>query len=192
MIYPRALRGAPKSVLVALILEDPGVLQYVAEGVERMGLELLDAKTLDFPRHCLHVYRNQLEASCVATYVRSAVSGNAVVLAVVGYDAYVPGLNFVFGLALPPLLVATVYTPRLRLGGEKLFAKRLVKEVMHELGHVYGLEHCRVRKCVMSFSNSLLEVDLKEPAFCPKCAEKLRKLGIEPRAVLGGDEGPIK
>lgn len=57
--------------------------------------------------------------------------------------------------------------------GESLFHLRAVKEAVHELGHTYGLGHCRNPRCVMSFSNSLRDVDRKERDFCPSCRRKL-------------------
>jgi len=95
------------------------------------------------------------------------------VVGVVEGDGYVEGLNFVFGLASPPLGVATVYTARLK--GPR-FPERLVKEVLHELGHLLGLGHCVNPRCVMSFSNSVEEVDRKEAWFCEECSLRLRRL----------------
>lgn len=94
-------------------------------------------------------------------------------------DGYVPGLNFVFGLAIPGLKVATVFLQRLRLWTDRAnYIRRVVKEVLHELGHVLGLEHCKNGLCVMSFSNSVLDVDRKLPKFCGRCARKLAGAGV--------------
>jgi archaemetzincin len=105
-------------------------------------------------------------------------------LGVAGFDAYTPGLNFVFGQALLGRGAAVVYTPRLRqefYGLEpnpQLYRERLLKEAMHELGHALGLEHCPTPGCVMNFSNSIVEVDAKKPAYCRACSRKLRAAGV--------------
>jgi archaemetzincin len=112
--------------------------------------------------------------------------GVDVVLAIADLDAYANGLNFVFGEAVLGSGVAVVYTRRLRpeFYGDyspdsyRKYLSRLFKEVLHELGHALGLHHCNVPGCVMNFSNSVYEVDSKQPRYCSKCATKLRNLGV--------------
>jgi archaemetzincin len=104
------------------------------------------------------------------------VPRRSLIIGIVAGDGYVEGLNFVFGLAMPELSTATVYTSRLETGDRQLYHLRVLKEVMHELGHLLGLGHCPNRRCVMSFSNSVSEVDLKEPWFCPVCVSKLKSV----------------
>ncbi len=108
-------------------------------------------------------------------------------------DAYSNGLNFVFGEALLGSNIACVYTRRLnpyyynkRITGDyhKLFITRIVKEIIHEWGHLLGLSHCIDKSCVMSFSNSVIDVDAKTPFFCSKCKERLlRRYNIVQRNV---------
>ncbi len=105
-------------------------------------------------------------------------------LVVANLDAYANGLNFVFGEALLGRGTAIVYTRRLdpvfygQPPNNKLFLERLLKESMHELGHAMGLDHCGNPRCVMSFSNSVLEVDAKMPAYCTRCALRLQSKGV--------------
>ena len=102
------------------------------------------------------------------------------VLGVADLDLYVPDLNFVFGLADWRERRALIALPRLhpRFYGlpddEALFLTRAVKEAVHELGHTFGLEHCRDRRCVMTFSNSLADTDYKGQGFCPRCRKRLQ------------------
>lgn len=81
------------------------------------------------------------------------------------------GLNFVFGQADLMKSIAVLSTARLK--GLK-FRERVVKETVHELGHLFFLEHCE-KPCVMSFSNSILDVDEKSSEFCDKCKQQIFK-----------------
>jgi archaemetzincin len=100
------------------------------------------------------------------------------VLGVVDVDLYVPDLNFVFGEADMVRGVAVFSLTRLRPSGSSqgataLFLKRAATEAIHELGHTYGLRHCRDPHCVMWFSNTLAESDRKGLAFCSAHASQL-------------------
>jgi archaemetzincin len=108
--------------------------------------------------------------------------GNTKVLAICDFDAYSDELNFVFGEAHFGGRVAAIYLPRLReefyarkSDTSKLFEQRVIKEAVHELGHAFGLTHCENSKCVMYFSNSLQDTDLKDHKFCERCNKALKK-----------------
>ena len=89
----------------------------------------------------------------------------------VSKDLYVEGMNFVFGCALPYRgAILSTY----RLDSNKL----IWKEVVHEIGHVLGLQHCK-NYCVMQFSNSLQEAKLKPSTLCEDCKRKLNRLWRE-------------
>lgn len=88
-----------------------------------------------------------------------------------GVDLYAPQLNFVFGLAMRREGLAIVSWHRLKDGRDVLVA-RLAKEVIHEVGHLEGLDHCPDKLCVMWFSNTLDETDAKGLDFCQACSWK--------------------
>jgi len=101
------------------------------------------------------------------------------IVGVADVDLYVPRLNFVFGEADIASATAIVSLCRLRQEyyglppDEDLFLERATKEIVHELGHTFGLGHCPSNKCVMHFSNSLADTDLKEAHFCNMCRPKI-------------------
>jgi archaemetzincin len=101
------------------------------------------------------------------------------VVGIADVDLYVPRLNFVFGEAdiLCGTAIVSLYRLRQEYYGlasdEALFMERATKEIIHELGHTFGLEHCPNNKCVMHFSNSLADTDLKEANFCSSCRPKI-------------------
>ena len=101
------------------------------------------------------------------------------VVGIADVDLYVPRLNFVFGEAdmVSGTAIISLYRLRQEYYGlapdEALFLERATKEIVHELGHTFGLRHCPNNKCVMHFSNGLADTDLKEAHFCNQCRPKI-------------------
>jgi archaemetzincin len=101
------------------------------------------------------------------------------VVGIADVDLYVPRLNYVFGEADIVSGKAIISLCRLRqeyyglASDEDLFLERATKEIVHELGHTFGLGHCPDNKCVMHFSNSLADTDLKRVYFCNKCRPRI-------------------
>jgi archaemetzincin len=103
-------------------------------------------------------------------------------IGLVDVDLFIPVLTFVYGEAQLKGRCAVVSTFRLRneLYGlppnERIFRDRIEKECVHEVGHTYGLVHCRDTECVMRSSTYVEEIDLKGSLMCPACDEKRRGL----------------
>lgn len=104
------------------------------------------------------------------------------VLAVTTADLYAPGRPFVFGEATLGGCCAVISTARLQArstegsAGAEVLRVRVLKEAIHELGHVAGLVHCPNELCVMSESYDLRETDWKGSDFCPACSPQLTAL----------------
>jgi archaemetzincin len=100
-------------------------------------------------------------------------------IAVVGVDLFIPVLTFVFGEAQLNGIAAVVSFHRLANPfygmprDDSLTWKRLEKEIVHELGHTFGLFHCHQFECVMRSSTYVEEIDLKRGILCTDCQEKL-------------------
>jgi archaemetzincin len=100
-------------------------------------------------------------------------------LGITSVDLFVPEFNFVFGEASTTLRGAVFSIARLdlRTYGEAentaLLIRRATTEAVHELGHVFGLHHCKQLNCVMWFSNTLSETDRKGSTFCYRCSAQL-------------------
>jgi len=102
-------------------------------------------------------------------------------IVVVDVDLFIPVLTFVFGEAQLDGSAAVVSTHRLRNQyyglpkNDEILFKRLEKEIVHELGHTFGMYHCRDYECVMKSSTYVEEIDLKKKTMCPACKQYLKE-----------------
>ncbi len=171
------------------------VIDHVGEVLSRVSgvdvYSLLMEELVDFALQFYDSVRGQVNAELLLSFLKSITRVSSYTLEkyvyVIDVDAFVPGLDFVFGVAELCGDVAVVFTLRLRqefwngfyrieVDPRRLFRERLKKEILHELGHTLCLEHCPNRRCVMSFSNSIIDVDYKSADFCVECLGKLRRI----------------
>jgi archaemetzincin len=119
--------------------------------------------------------RRQYWSTAILQRLANASSPGERVLGVAACDLYVPVLTFVFGEAQLDGNCALVSTARLQEefygmpSRKELARERLIKEAVHELGHTFGLRHCRDWRCVMSSSHAVEVLDVKDAAFCVTC-----------------------
>ncbi len=141
--------------------------------------KVLIGKEMPRPENAFNRRRNQYLSTAILKVMmgKRAYGVYEKILGVIDYDLYVPRLNFVFGEARQR--VAIISLTRLRdefyhlPKDQTLCRKRILTEAVHELGHTFGLKHCRDTHCVMFFSNSLIDTDRKGPALCESCKRKL-------------------
>lgn len=102
---------------------------------------------------------------------------------IAGPDLYPhPDWNFVFGQATYHQGVGVWSVARLgrdygasrgRPAGSPRLLRRVFKLMAHEVGHMYGMQHCTHFSCVMNGSNSLAETDQAPLHLGPVCLRKL-------------------
>jgi len=164
-------------------LIDEEVIGKVAEALSEVyGYEvMIDFSEEIVDERFLNSRRMQYDAWAVVKEYQALRDEDQYLLLVTVKDLYAAGLNYVFGLAWRGVAIISAYRLRQEFYGEEpdrnLFIERLIKEAVHEIGHLLGLAHCDDRRCVMAFSNWIGDTDYKSWRPCRRC---LSKLGISP------------
>lgn len=144
-----------------------------------LGVEILQA--VQIPPEAYNEKRGQYYSTVILNKLELLKSDDKErILGLLDEDLYIPTLNFVFGEADPDSKVAVISIYRLKQEyyglpeDELLFFERVYKEAIHELGHTMKLVHCTNPRCVMYFSQTMLDTDRKSKKMCDNCQRKLQ------------------
>jgi archaemetzincin len=163
--------------LVALGPIDPDILRSLRAALAKfllLPVRVLRPKPL--PLQTYHLMRHQYDAIQLLEFLLDDVETEAFrILGVTAEDLFIPIFTFVFGNAQVngKAAIISLFRPRGDAGGtappHAVFMRRLIKLGLHELGHTFGLEHCREDGCLMGFSSNLEKLDRKNLSLCQYC-----------------------
>jgi archaemetzincin len=127
-----------------------------------------------------HPERQQYHSTEILARICSQPREGEWLVGVTDADLFIPILTFVFGEAQKGSNTAVASVRRLRQESyglprdAGLERGRLLKEILHEVGHLAGLRHCDEYLCIMASAHSVERVDLKSQNFCNRCDQVVR------------------
>ncbi|MCB8994259.1 MAG: archaemetzincin family Zn-dependent metalloprotease [Bacteroidales bacterium] len=159
-------------------------LQEIAESIEyefNFPVKLLqrhiDLSTFYDPE------RKQYDGNALLMKIDSKFSSNSYkTVGLFRVDLYIPILTYIYGQAYlnGQTAIASLFRLKNERYGmevdEQLLLERFKKEVIHELGHTFGLRHCYLPTCVMVSSTYVEDIDQKEASMCMKCRSTFEEL----------------
>lgn len=149
------------------------IVRLLAEELKVLSEEVAILPTQEIPQASFNPQRGQYLATFFTEAAKKKERG--IVLGITDVDLYAEELNFVLGIAdTLSGRAAVISTFRLRSGNTELYLSRVVKEAIHEIGHLLGLGHCEDSLCVMHFSNRVADTDIKGKEYCPSCRKRLK------------------
>lgn len=169
--------------VIPVRLADEELLHIVRDALKSVyEMKAIIEKPERAPWHSYDYSRNQYNASGFTEIAEYGPHRKNLV--VTDLDLFTHPLNFIFGQAHLSGRASVISTYRLNPdfyecdGGQntisdemydQIFRERVAKEAVHEVGHMVGLRHCINKRCVMSFSPAVDNVDVKGKYLCPDC-----------------------
>ena len=163
---------------------DADFLRYIAEAVKKELL--LDVNIREGHLDLSEFYdptRRQYNGVKLIHEVENAfASDSSKTVGLFNVDLFIPILTYIFGQAF--LNGRTGIASNYRLSNErygiitddKMVLERFIKEVIHELGHTFGLIHCHIPTCVMRSSTYVEDIDQKSMHLCLNCRNEYNKI----------------
>jgi len=164
--------------IVPLDIADQGLLSALCAEIARtFPLKCRVGASERLPAGTLDKKRGQYHATRILEHLAASDRDAFRLLGVTAVDIFTPILRYVFGEAMLPGRAALVSTYRLGIApprGEPLrdrsvFINRVLKEGIHELGHTFGLTHCKDPACSMAASLDTTHIDKKSTRLCYYC-----------------------
>lgn len=177
--------GGKRACLQPLGNYDKKLVPIVARGIEHLyGIDVDVLETRKLPKKTYYRPRGRHKADWILEWLDDDVIGDTNCNFIIGFT----GLDIsttkephkdwgVFGLAWLGGPVGVVSTYRLRRKVKRsTLAKRAVKVVNHELGHVFGAPHIDERPCLMMDAQGTIKsVDAEKGLLCDGSRDLIEK-----------------
>lgn len=171
----------PTITFISFGLFDKGFLEKISETVSQeynCTVVMKDAR-IDISEYYDPVRRQYNGDKLLREVDSMQIPETSKVIGLFNVDLYIPILTYIFGQA--QLGGRTGIASLYRLSNERygianddaILLERCTKEVIHELGHLFGLIHCHTPTCVMRSSTYVEDIDQKEAQLCLKCRAEL-------------------
>jgi len=176
--------GSAKYVIAVQCFEDfdNTLLDIIYKGIDSVyDAYIVFLKPTPLPESAYYEPRDRYRAEKILDFLEETCPAkSSKILGLTGKDISTTKGEYydwgIFGLGVLGGKSCVVSTYRLGKNkvSKKQFHERLVKVINHELGHTFGLSHCKNKGCLMEDAKGMIKtVDLETGRFCTECEQHL-------------------
>jgi len=154
------------------------ILEHIGNALQRTFLcsyHILPYEDIS-PHASALLNEGKYNSTAILLYILKKAPGDSLkILAVTYRDLYSPIFSYLYGEAQLKGTAALMSLHRLQPefyhspADRDLFLSRCEKQALHEIGHTFGLVHCKDKNCVMYPSSSIGDTDVKSNSLCSLC-----------------------
>lgn len=173
--------GKPIILLQPLQFADTATLQLLKDSVAHFyNVSVVIAADKLFPAHAYYKPRNRYRADSTIKWLKQLKPDSVrTIVGITNEDVSVSKGEYkdygVMGLGYSPghACVVSTFRPSKTATSKTHLQQRIMKLVLHEMGHNFGLPHCSNETCFMVDAEGQMKLD-QEKELCEACRKKLK------------------
>ncbi len=177
----KAKVNKPTVLLQPLQFADTTTLQLLKDSVAHFyNVSVVIAADKLFPAHAYYKPRNRYRADSTIKWLKQLKPDSVrTIVGITNEDISVSKAEHkdygVMGLGYSPghVCIVSTFRPSKTATSKRHLQQRMVKLVLHEMGHNFGLPHCSNETCFMVDAEGQMKLD-QEKELCEACRKKLK------------------
>lgn len=170
----------PIILLQPLQFTDTATLQLLKDSVAHFySVTVIIAPDIPFPAHTYYKPRNRYRADSTIKWLKQLKPDSVrTMVGITNEDISVSKAEHkdygVMGLGYSPghACIVSTFRPSKTATSKTHLQQRILKLVLHEMGHNFGLPHCSNQECFMVDAEGQMKLD-REKELCTSCRRKL-------------------
>jgi archaemetzincin len=171
-------KAEPVTILIQPFKDvDPADVDYVVAGLKKVYPYIQVKQSVSLPSTAWNPVRGRYRADSLIRILKSKANKGEVMIGLTSRDISTTNNSVadwgIMGLGFCPGSACVASTFRVSPQYRQV---QLFKVAIHELGHIQGLQHCKVKTCLMRDAEGTNPIN-EEKEFCTKCRSVLLKKG---------------
>lgn len=157
------------TVNIAILGKDNRFKKELSSLSKLDGFNFSKINELMLPKMAYNSYKGKFLSTALLNFLEKTKNNTTeIVLGICSCEIYFAGTTSILGEASPKRGVAIISTARINN------FDTLKKEILHELSHLFGVEHCQNPSCPVSITYEINDIADKNETLCIDCQKNIK------------------